>query len=279
MAVAGCIADTCQKSVKKKVGIGMVFLSAAHTDVGITKKINQDAFGLKIASYKGRNIAFAILCDGMGGLKCGELASAFVVNAYSKWFEEELPQMLSTGRVDLEKIGQRWGSIAKEQGRKIMDYGKQRGVSMGTTLSAILIVENAYIFIQVGDSRIYNVNSDIVQITKDQTVVAREVELGRLTPEQAEKDGRKNVLLQCVGASQTIVPELKSGTVKNGDVFLLCSDGFRHKVKKEEMLGVVSSRLLTDEKVMKKSLIDLIELNKRRQETDNITAILLKAVG
>ena len=70
----------------------MRFLSAAHTDVGITKKVNQDAFCLKIAKTPKMHLALAVICDGMGGLKQGELASALLVNAFSNWFENTLPQ-------------------------------------------------------------------------------------------------------------------------------------------------------------------------------------------
>lgn len=257
----------------------MRFLSAAHTDVGISKKVNQDAFGLKIVKTPRYNIAFAILCDGMGGLKNGELASAFVVNAFSEWFENELPALVKGESVDFNQINRRWNDIAVSQGQKIMEYGQNYSISLGTTLSAILIINNQYIYIQVGDSRIYQINSaQITQITVDQTVVAREVALGRLTEEQAKTDSRKNILLQCVGASKTFTPDIKTGTLNEEDVFLLCSDGFRHVITEEEMFGVISPVLLTSEKVMKKSLVDLIELNKSRNEKDNITAILVKGI-
>lgn len=255
----------------------MRYLSAVHTDVGISKKINQDAFGLKIAKTSKSNIAFAILCDGMGGLKSGELASALVVNAYAKWFETEFPVMMKTG-LDLKKVEDTWTRIAVDQGKKIMEYGQSQGISLGTTLTAILIVDNQYIFIQVGDSRIYRLDHTITQITKDQTLVSYEVEQKKLTEEEAKVDKRKNILLQCIGASKTIIPEVKTGAVKEEDVFLLCSDGFRHEISNEEIYGVLAPQVLTSEKVMKKCLTDLIELNKSRNEKDNITAILVKAM-
>lgn len=255
----------------------MRFLSAAHTDVGISKKINQDAFGLKIAKTPNANIAFAILCDGMGGLKSGEVASALVVNAFSRWFENEFPDMLKTG-MSLKKIEERWNQIAIDQGRKILEYGQSQGISLGTTLTAILIINNQYIYIQVGDSRIYKLSDQICQITKDQTLVSHEVEQKRLTEDEARVDKRKNILLQCVGASKTIVPDIQTGTLCEGDTFMLCSDGFRHKISSDEIFGVMAPTVLTSEKVMKKCIIDLIELNKSRDEKDNITAILIKAV-
>lgn len=255
----------------------MRFLAVAHTDVGTTKKINQDAFCLKIARTSTTNIAFAVLCDGMGGLNNGEYASALVVNAFSNWFENEFPMIVDKA-MDLNKVTARWNEIVLNQGQKILNYGQSHSISLGTTLTALLIVNNQYACIHVGDSRLYKISSGMQQITKDQTLVAYEVEQQRLTADEAKMDGRKNVLLQCVGASKTIVPEIKMGTVAENDAFMLCSDGFRHEISEEEMYGVMSPLLLTSEKIMKKSLVDLVELNKSRQEKDNITAILIKAI-
>ncbi len=255
----------------------MRFLSAVHTDVGISKNINQDAFCLKIAKTSNTNIAFAVLCDGMGGLKFGELASALVVNAFSRWFENEFPEMLKEG-VNFETIKTRWNEIALEQGKKILEYGKSESISLGTTLTGILLVNNQYIFIQVGDSRIYRLDQQIKQITKDHTVVSREVEQHRLTESEARVDKRKNILLQCIGASRVIVPEIEMGTFAEETAFLICSDGFRHEISSEEMFGVMAPSLLASEKMMKKCLVDLVELNKTRNEKDNITALLIKAI-
>lgn len=255
----------------------MRFLSAAHTDVGTSKKVNQDAFCLKIAKTPNANIAFAVLCDGMGGLKCGELASALVVNAFARWFENEFPITLKTG-VDFNAIKAKWSEIVLDQGQKILEYGQSEGMSLGTTLTAILIVNDKYIYVQVGDSRIYQMSHQITQITKDQTLVSHEVEQHRLTEAEAMVDKRKNILLQCVGASKTIVPDIQTGTLTEGQVFLLCSDGFRHEISSEEIFGVMAPSLLSSEKMIKKCLVDLIELNKSRNEKDNITAIAIKAI-
>lgn len=255
----------------------MRFLSAAHTDVGIAKKVNQDAFCLKIARTPKANIAFAVLCDGMGGLKCGELASALVVNAFSKWFESEFSETIKNG-VDLNAIKTRWHQIVLDQGEKILGYGQSEGISLGTTLTGLLIINDQYIFVQVGDSRIYRLSQNISQITKDHTLVSHEVELHKLTEAEAINDKRKNILLQCVGASKTIVPDIEIGTLTEGQVFLLCSDGFRHEISSEEIFGVMAPTVLTSEKVMKKCLVDLVELNKSRNEKDNITVLAIKAI-
>lgn len=255
----------------------MRFLSAAHTDVGISKKVNQDAFCLKIAKTPKTNIAFAVLCDGMGGLKCGELASALVVNAFSKWFENELPIILKNG-ADFDAIKKRWNEIVLDQGQKILEYGQQEGMSLGTTLTGILMINNKYIYVQVGDSRIYRIGQQITQITKDHTLVSREVEQQRLTMAEAMVDKRKNILLQCVGASKTIVPDIEIGTLEEEEVFVLCSDGFRHEISNKEIFGVLAPSVLISEKMIKNCLVDLIELNKSRNEKDNITALAIKTI-
>ncbi len=159
-----------------------------------------------------------------------------------------------------------------------MDYGNANGISLGTTLSAILCIDNQYIIIHIGDTRIYRLNDNIEQITTDHTFVANEVLHNRMTVDQAQTDSRKNVLLQCIGASKNIECEFKMGTIGENEEFLLCCDGFRHEISNEEIYGVLAPDFMSSEKVMRKSLVDLVNLNKQRNEKDNITAILIKTI-
>ncbi len=255
----------------------MRYLSAAHTDVGTSKKVNQDAFCLKIARTPAANLAFAVMCDGMGGLNSGEYASALVVNAFSRWFERELPQMVGAS-LDMRAVTARWAQLVTYQGQKILEYGQSQGISLGTTLTAFLLFDRQYAVVHVGDSRLYQIDGRIRQLTRDQTVAAREIASRRMTVAEAKTDRRSNILLQCVGASKVIEPDVFVGTAAANEVFLLCSDGFRHLVTDEELQGVLAPPLLTDETVMKKSLVDLVELNKTRGEKDNITAILIRTI-
>lgn len=258
----------------------MRFLSAAHTDIGIKKNVNQDAFCLKTASTNKKNIAFAVLCDGMGGLKMGELASSFLVNSFSNWFEIVLPENLKKG-YDSQLIKAQWNRIIQEQNTLIKNYGQKQGVSLGTTITVILCYGEQYIVAHVGDSRLYrfSVSGEMAQVTKDHTVVALEVDQGKITPEQAKTDKRKNVLLQCVGVANVVAPDFIIGKAMANDVFMLCSDGFRHEVEDGEIYGVLAPEILTSELIMKKSLVDLINLNKARGESDNITSIVIKCIN
>lgn len=142
----------------------MRFLSVAHTDVGISKKINQDAFCLKIAKTPTSNIAFAVMCDGMGGLNNGEYASALVVNAFSNWFEKELPS-IADKNLYMNSVTERWKEIVLDQGQKILEYGQSRSISLGTTLTVLLIVNDKYANIHVGDSRLYKISNAMHQLT------------------------------------------------------------------------------------------------------------------
>ncbi len=254
----------------------MRFMSSAYTEAGAVKKVNQDAFCLKVASTSGMGVAMAVLCDGMGGLANGELASAFVVNAFSKWFDRELPDALSRG-AGVEMIKKSWSRLVTEQNSKILEYGASEG-RMGTTLSAILLLDGSFLIIQVGDSRIYRLSQTISQLTKDQSFVAREVEQGRMTPEEARVHPRRNEILQAVGIDKKLAPQFISGNLKRNEAILLCSDGFYHELTDNEMLGILAPSVLTSESVIGACLRDMAGEVKRRGEIDNITAILLKGV-
>lgn len=257
----------------------MDFRIALHTDVGIRKNTNQDSMCIKQAETEKGNILLAIICDGMGGLEKGEVASATVIHCFAKWFENELPFQLAQSDY-MEEIRYRWERIIKEQNQAISEYGQKNHIQLGSTVTALLILEDGqYLIGHVGDSRAYRITDDLIEIlTSDQTVVANEVRHGRLTKEEAERDPRRNVLLQCIGASRIVEPEFFNGVVKEKECYMLCSDGFRHVVTAEEIKEAFAPSNNNDEITMKNNIVKLIELNKEREETDNISAILVKTV-
>lgn len=255
----------------------MHFLTALHSDIGTVKKVNQDSLCLKVAQTDMGEVVLAIVCDGLGGLAKGELASKTVVEYFSAWFENDLPARLNAN-FSFQEIAKEWKKNIKFLNEKILDHGVRHGLQLGTTIVAALCVDNHVMVCNIGDSRCYCIQDSIKQITKDHTVVAKEIAEGKLTPEQAKNDPRSSMLLQCVGASPSVKPDFFEMELKSGTVFLLCSDGFRHKILPQEFLGVLKSSILLDETTMKTTLIDLIEMNKQRGEQDNISAILVKAV-
>ena len=93
---------------------------------------------------------------------------------------------------------------------------------------------------------------------------------------QIKTDPRRNVLLQCIGASKVVHPDFYYGKVKENDIFLLCSDGFRHEISDDEISAYVNLHYFQSEGVMNDCLKELVDLNKSRKELDNITVIAIR---
>lgn len=254
----------------------MKYSFIADTDVGLVRATNQDSLIVKHASYDGnKEVLMAIVCDGMGGLSRGELASATVVREFSEWFDKSLPYELEN--VDLNVIGGKWTMLLKDLNSRISEKSKNSNSGMGTTFSGILFVDGKYLIVHVGDSRVYHISSSMRQLTTDQTFVAREIGKGTMTLEQAKHDKRRNLLLQCVGASAVVEPEVIIGEAQQG-AYMLCSDGLRHEITEEEMFESLNPVNLVNKKSMQNNARYLIDLVKQRNEKDNISVILIKTV-
>lgn len=135
-----------------------------------------------------------------------------------------------------------------------------------------------YILGHVGDTRIYHLSDTIQILTEDHTLIARELQRGNLTIEQAEQDSRRNVLMQCIGVNEYLKPQSGQGRIEREEAFLLCSDGFRHKISSSEIRTLLNPGRFHTSGEMRTELLRLVELNKQRKETDNITAIYIKRV-
>lgn len=254
----------------------MRYIATYHTDVGISKKTNQDSLAIKVVETKNGQIAFGIVCDGMGGLSKGEVASKEVILAFCDWFDATLVPDVENGRFDENKLMTEWNDIIQTQNKRLGEYGEQNNIMLGTTVSAILLYKENYYIVHVGDSRVYQMTDTNLQLTKDQTFIAREIAAGRMTPEQAKTDPRRSVLLQCVGASAVVEPEFVKGKAEMNAVYMLCSDGFRHVITDEEMLERIGPMAPENEEQLKMGCMYLVELVKGRRENDNITVALIR---
>lgn len=252
----------------------MRYTATADTDIGISKTTNQDSVLIKHASTDLGEVLMALVCDGMGGLAKGELASATVVREFAKWFDEELPFELEN--LNMQVIGGKWALLLKDLNQRILEYGNRCGTSLGTTFSGILFVNNQYVIAHVGDTRIYQIGSSLNQLTTDQTFVAREISRGTMTAEQAKTDKRRNLLLQCVGASRTVEPQIICGTAERG-AYMICSDGFRHEITEAEIYESLNPINFMNKNAMHSNARYLIEQVKSRKERDNISVVLIKA--
>lgn len=253
----------------------MNFIVSARTDIGITKTTNQDSLAMRVVNTPQGRMVLAVLCDGMGGLDKGEVASASVVRAFDSWLRNDLPA-LSSAPLEDSTIREQWNRIVTEQNNTIKAYGARQGVKLGTTVVTMLLTQTRYYILNVGDSRAYEISDTMKQITTDQTFIAREIALGNMTEEQALTDERRNVLLQCVGASDDVYPDMFFGQTNGNAVYMLCSDGFRHEISADEIFEKLNPNVLLDENMMNRHSEQLIELNKARKERDNISVALVR---
>ena len=253
----------------------MEFLVSANTDIGISKNTNQDGLSVKVINTRQGKMVFAILCDGMGGLQKGEVASTSVIQAFNHWVYNSLPVLCKEPLQD-HIIRNQWEEIVSSQNKLIGSYGARQGIKLGTTVVVMLLTQTRYYVLNIGDSRAYEIFDTLHQVTEDQTFICREIKLGRMTPEQAALDPRRNVLLQCVGASDEIYPDMFFGDIKKNAVYMLCSDGFRHEITPDEIYEKFQPGALTGHDEMDRNSRELIELNKYRAERDNISVVLVR---
>ena len=254
----------------------MKYNIAAHSDVGTVKTINQDAVLMKTAQTGHGKVCLCVVCDGMGGLSDGELASATVIRAFDQWFLSRLPELLREPEFPVEELRLQWDNLVLEQNKKLSAYAARAGKRMGTTVVAFLIVDGKYYIMNVGDSRAYMITDAIYQLTKDQTYIQYEMDMGRMTWEQAQTDPQRNVLLQCIGASEVVRPDYFLGDVETDAVFFLCSDGFRHVISPDEIYEKLRPENVHTQEEMLSAAKALTELNKSRKEVDNISVAVIQ---
>ncbi|MBM6977012.1 PP2C family protein-serine/threonine phosphatase [Intestinimonas butyriciproducens] len=258
-------------------------IGIAKTDVGLRKARNQDAYGIRIACNGPGEAAFAVVCDGVGGLADGEVASSTVVHALLRWFDGALPELF-TCRLTPERLYRDWNGVLREVNRRIYRCAGNKGEGrMGTTVAAILLLNGDYYALSVGDTRIYRLDGrTLAQLSRDHTLVQREVELGRLSPEQASRDPRRGVLVRCVGGETAVTPDYYTGRVTPGSSYLLCTDGFYRSLTEGELRRALAPKAVGSASEGERALLRLMSAAKERGERDNLTAVVLcvdEAVG
>ncbi len=244
------------------------FLTAAYTDIGIKKKVNQDSVCSEVVETDEGQILIAAVCDGMGGLSDGEKASSTMVNNLLEWFEDVF--LCGEGFPSFEFFTENIDDLIDDVNDQIANASQD---ASGTTASILIAGAGKYYIANVGDSRVYICKDGrLRQITKDQSFVQEQIDKGLLTAEEAKHHPKRNMLLQCVGASDIVLPDHYEGTYRQGDWFLLCSDGFHHEISPDEMKDVISRSLGSIEG----ALCSLTEMCKDRGEKDNISSVVVK---
>lgn len=252
----------------------MQYIYSCQTDVGTVRENNQDSLVVKSLNLENHKVAFAAVCDGVGGLSHGERASRTSVEMLSSWFDYELPQILAQSPAE-PVLRHRFRQLLLEINREIYHGNLRNGVSSATTLTALLLWDYHYLAGHVGDSRIYKIDHQVQQLTRDHSWVAQEVARGRMTADQAVADARQNIILKCMGAEPEVKPDVFEGYIWDKTVFVLCTDGFWHYVDAGEWLRQFSPMVIREERHLAENLYNMAEQVKQRGESDNITAIAI----
>lgn len=227
----------------------------AQTDIGLKRRINQDAF------LKDDELGLYVVADGMGGHRGGEVASRLAVEFMQKYARENQG---GNGREILDKG---INLACAEIYRQSLENEELSG--MGTTVAAILFKDDVVFIGQVGDSRAYLMNKDCIwQITEDHSLLNEEIRAGRLAVGQVSTYQFKNVITRSVGYESHVAVDIYRRKVIPGDTFFLCTDGLSGLVEIDEIHAQV--RVSGAEK----GLNNLVALANSRGGDDNITALV-----
>lgn len=246
----------------------------ATSDIGNTKEVNQDNILVKIGEHRGREFGLCLVCDGLGGLTNGEVASLIAVKTFNEWWEEKLKDLIKNVN-DLEILKSLEDTV-NVANKLIRNYAKENDCQIGTTITALFLYGPKYYIVNVGDSRIYKFKNDISQETEDDSFVAMKVKNKEMTVEEAKTSKYKNLLLQCVGSKEEIQVYKKIGELKKSEAFLLCSDGFYNKFSEKEMKDYIKiiKRQDNTESTVQKTVSEMVQVVKGRKERDNISLII-----
>ncbi|MGF1467250.1 MAG: Stp1/IreP family PP2C-type Ser/Thr phosphatase [Sandaracinaceae bacterium] len=244
--------------------------AVGRSDVGRRRSSNEDAFLLD------DQIGLYVVADGMGGHAAGEIASTEAVESgmgmvrrgYStvEQFLVEGPTAESLRAV--ERLLESAVQMATYMVFAIaQNHPTQKG--MGTTVSALLVMEDHAVTAQVGDSRIYLVRQEnAYQLTEDHTLVAWQLRQGIINEAEAALSPHKNVITRAVGSRDYVQVDTQTIEIGPGDRFLLCSDGLHGYLEEEEIPELLQPSAPT-------AVANLIDLANERGGRDNITAVVV----
>ena len=237
------------------------------TDIGLVRKENQDAYTVQEETATGHTIA--VVCDGMGGVAGGKLASSIAVKAYT----EELQKVLRPDMTpeQLKEASSYAVSLANRAIRKAAEE-KEQYHNMGTTLVSAVTCGDDVVLTNVGDSRAYHIcEGGIHCITKDHSLVARMVERGDITAEEARRHPNRNLITRALGPDSNAACDTYICSLLKGEYILLCTDGLTGTVTDQEMLFEIIHGGEADT-----CLARLLEIAKSQGAPDNVTAVLMR---
>ena len=232
------------------------------TDIGKRRKVNQD-FVYTSEEPVGKLPNLFIVADGMGGHNAGDYASKATVEIMLREIrqcQEESPALILGEAIKIANEAIR---------RKASENADFEG--MGTTVVAATCIDKVLHVANVGDSRLYIVNKEIRQITRDHSLVEEMVRMGGLDRENARNHPDKNIITRAVGANATVEPDFFTVALSEGDMVLMCSDGLTNMIEDEE----IRMRLSGARDIVEKTL-ELVEAANENGGKDNISVILME---
>ena len=241
----------------------------AISDVGNVRKVNEDSYSV---SSLADNALLAIVCDGMGGLSCGEVASSLAVETFRETVERLCRGRIKNGILTLSDRDADLilANAATRANRAVMDYHRAHPeiASMGSTLVAALIVdlggEASVSWVSLGDSRIYTVDHrDILQVSRDHSYVQYLVDTGEITYEEAKRHPKSNVITRAIGIGDDIEPDV--------DTFPLSGDGFSGSLDEDDCMKKINDPARSVEE----KATELVAHIKEIDGSDNITLVLI----
>ncbi len=238
-------------------------IAVGLTDIGKIRQMNEDSYS--VHTYDdGR--AFAIVADGMGGHRAGDIASTMAIDVV----HERLLAKLNEAHADVRESLYEAVESAND---RIYDYSLKHSsmIGMGTTIVVAVIVDEHLYVAHVGDSRLYLIREgQIVAVTSDHSHVQNLVNQGIITAEEARFHPKRNIILRALGTDSFVEIEVNQFAWNRGDCALLCSDGLSNMLSDPRLVEIVSQALPAEELVQQ-----LVAEANEAGGDDNITAVLM----
>lgn len=238
---------------------------AAITDVGLTRQLNEDNWGWRKLSSRA---TLYVVADGMGGHDSGEVASEMAVRNICKiayQIESEAPPPSEELEALLDQAFQ-------GANNSIKDEADERGTDMGTTMVCMLVVDGTLaLFANVGDSRAYLMRGGTLHpVTEDHSLVAKYVQNGKITAEEARHHPHSNILLRTVGTERDVDIDISALEIEVGDKVLLCSDGLWGDIDDQDMESILNT--YDDPRLAAR---ELVRASHSGGGKDNVTLVLV----
>lgn len=246
----------------------MRYVTGVYWDRGNVAEHNQDSVVLQqVLTVRGR-VVMAAVCDGMGGLAQGAYASGYVTKRLQEWFYDALLRAVQR-RKPYWVIRRSLERLVYHLQEQLQVYGRQEKISLGTTMTVLVIYGRTYLIWHLGDSRVYRISDGKTKRREGQ----RETCAVCLTKDHAKG---QHILTKCVGSFGYERPDFRMGSIRSGQAMLLCSDGFRHCVTEQELGDALRPGELQEEAQIMRRLREVGKVCRKRREQDNMSAIYLK---